>query len=385
MNKIRALTGGQASAFAMRQINPGVVPVYPITPQTPIVEFFAKYAAAGDVDSEVITVESEHSALSCAIGAAAAGVRAMTATSSQGLALMFEMLYIASGLRLPIVMSVANRSLSAPINIHCDHSDSLGVRSAGWIQIYCENPQEVYDSTLLAIRLAEGAQTPVMVLQDGFITSHCVEGVKILEDEIVTEYIGKYRSAYNLLNHEKPLTVNPTVPDSIYAEAKAEQEKAIKSVGDLFIAESQSLAELTGRPLKICEAYGTDEAEAILVVQSSMAGTVRSVVEDLRKKGLPVGLIKNRLYRPFPDKEISRLIGGCPVVGVIDRTAAFGEYPPLYSDVLASIYDKDIHPYMESYQLGLGGTDVRAEEIEAIFMNLLDEAKGLKASKNHGS
>lgn len=370
--KLKALTGAQAAAEAMRQINPAVVAAYPITPQTPIVEFFAKFVAEGEVDTEFIPVESEHSALSAIVGASAAGVRTMTATSSQGLALMYEVLNVASGLRLPIVMSVVNRTLSAPINIHCDHSDTMGIRSSGWIQLYCENPQEVYDSTLLAPRMAEGVSLPIMVIQDGFLTSHCVEGISTLPDEAVANFLGDFRPRFSLLDFSNPQTLGPTVLSNYFSKFKASQSLAMDKAKDVYLSLGKRLSRLTSRPFNLFDSFFLEDAEVVLVVASSLAGTVRDVVEKLRNQGGKVGLLKVRLFRPFPYEEIEEALSTTRAVGVVDRMEAMGEGGPLFLDVKASLFDLAKKPFLENYKIGVGGKDTGEEDIKKIFEELLD-------------
>lgn len=375
---VKALTGGQAAAEAMRQVNPGVAAAYPITPQTPIIEEFAKFAAGGSVGTEFVCAESEHSALSACVGAQAAGVRAMTATSSQGLALMFEILYVASGLRLPIVMNVCNRALSAPINIHCDHSDTMGVRDCGWLQIFCENPQEVYDQTLLALRLAEGTSLPAMIIQDGFITSHCVERVEVLPDGKVKSFIGEYNPKISSFKaKDQPPTVGPTVLPDHFMEVKKEQMDAIKRALTLYPAIGAELTELTGRSYPLFEEYRLNDAAAALIVSSSAAGTVRYVVDRLRRQGQKVGLLKIRLFRPFPSREIARALRRIKVVGVLDRALSLGAAPPLFTEIKSALFEvkEKERPRVESFVFGLGGRDIGPEDIRELFAEVFQNSR----------
>lgn len=371
MNK--ALTGDQAVAEAMRQINPDVVPAYPITPQTDIAMGFAKFVADGKVDSEMIRVESEHSAMSACVGASAAGARSMTATSSAGLALMWEILGVASGLRLPIVMNVVNRALSGPINIHCDHADSMGCRDMSWIQIYSENAQEAYEHTLLAVKLAENNKVllPTMVMQDGFITSHSLEKVELLKDQEVKKFVGEYKGYKPLLDIKNP-TSHGTFPlQDSYFEMKRQQIEAMENAKKIFLETGKELTKLTGNKYPYVEEYKTKDAEAIIVVLNSTAGTTKTTIDQMRKKGKKVGLVKIRLFRPFPYKEVAKTLEKAKSVAVLDRSDSFGANAPLYSEIKNSLYDLKKKPKLQSYLFGLGGRDIFEEHIEKVFEDML--------------
>lgn len=376
-----ALTGGAAAAEALRQVNPDVAPVYPITPQTPIIEGFAKFVADGKVDTEIITVESEHSAMSAAIGASAAGARTITATSSQGLALMNEVLYIASGTRLPILMLISARALGAPINIHGDHSDVMGARDTGWIQIFSENAQEVYDNTIIGMKLAEKTEVPVMVIMDGFTTSHSVELLETLPDEAVRKFVGKFEPSRSLLDMKNPMTFGPvSLPDS-YFEFKIEQNKAIKEAQSDYLKIAKDFAEISGRKYDIFEKYKTEDAEHIIVLAGSTAGTAKNVVDKLRDEGKKVGLLKIKLFRPFPHKEIAEVLKNAKSVAVMDRAMSFGTNPPLYSEIVNSLYQiPDTKYQILSYVYALGGRDIFAENIESVFEDLIkgERFEGIK-------
>ena len=370
--KFVALTGAGAAAEAMRQINPEVVPVYPITPQTPIVEYFAKMVADGKVDSEMIRVESEHSAMSATIGAQAAGVRAITASSSAGLALMFEVLGVASGLRLPILMNIANRALSAPINIHCDHSDSMGVRDAGWMQIYSENAQEVYDHNFLALKLAERVMLPVMVMQDGFITSHSMENVKLVADEKIQEFIGEYQPENPLLNVDKPVTVGALQLTDYYFETKRQQIEAMKTADEAYEGLASQLSGITGRSYPKLETYGLAEAEVAVLTMSSTAGTAQAIAKKLKeKKKMKVGVIKIRLFLPFPQKELREAVKGLKSLAVLDRAVSFGSTAPLAKEVKNALFDVEEKPKVQSYIFGLGGREIYEQDIAKVYKALL--------------
>ncbi|MEF3245633.1 MAG: pyruvate ferredoxin oxidoreductase [Caldisericaceae bacterium] len=373
MAKLKAFTGAQATAEAMRQVNPDVVVAYPITPQTPIVEFFAQFVADGVVDTEMVPIESEFSALSAVVGAAAAGARAMCATSSQGLALMWEIVAAAPGLRLPIVMPVVNRALSAPINIHCDHSDTMGTATLGWIQIYSENAQEAYENTLLALKLAEHPKVllPVMVMQDGFIVSHGVETVKILEDEEAKKFIGERNPDRYLLDVKHPYTIGPLALPDYYFEVKRQQEEAIWAAKEVYLEVGEELSKLTGNKYPYFEEYKTEDAEVAIVVLSSAAGTAKEVVDEMREQGYKVGLIKPKLFRPFPYKEMRVALEKFRVVGVLDRSIAFGAYAPVYTEIRNALFESEKKPKLQSYVFGLGGRDIFKEDIRKVFEELL--------------
>jgi len=373
-----ALTGGSASAEALRQINPAVAPVYPITPQTPIVEAFAKFCADGKADTEIVTVESEHSAISMAIGSQAAGARTVTATSSQGLALMNEILYIASGMRLPIIMLVSARALSAPINIHGDHSDVMGARDTSWIQLFSENSQEVYDNTIIGTKLAEKSELPIMVIMDGFTTSHSVENLEILPDKIVKKFVGNYKNEKALLNVEEPHTYGPVaLPDS-YFEFKIDQEKAMNEVLDNYKKVAREFKKISGRSYKLFEEYKVKGAEHIIILAGSTAGTAKVVVDKMRKKGKKVGIIKINLFRPFPYKKIAKSFSEAKNIAVMDKSISFGSVAPLYSEIVSSAYQISSQIPNTKYKIqscvyGLGGRDIFAKQIEEVFEDMINE------------
>ncbi|MCX7796118.1 MAG: pyruvate ferredoxin oxidoreductase [bacterium] len=366
-----ALEGNQAIALAMKQINPDVVAAYPITPQTEIVQVFSEYVANGEVHTEFVTVESEHSALSACIGASAAGARTMTATSSQGLALMWEMLYIASGARLPIVMTVVNRALSSPINIHCDHSDAMGARDSGWIQLWSETAQEAYDNLIQAVRIAESVNLPVMVNMDGFITSHAEEMIEPLEDEEVKSFVGEHKPLRSLLDVEHPFTIGPlALPDS-YFEFKRSQAEAYKRVIPVVKSVAEDFAKITGRRYDLFETYNLDDAEIGLIVLNSTAGTAKEVIDALRRDGKRVGLLKPRLFRPLPVEELKGVLSKLKVIGIMDRADTFGGFGgPLFTDIRSVLYDVPNRPIITDYIYGLGGRDVTMEQIFKVFESL---------------
>lgn len=373
MAKKHVEVGTTAVAMAMRQINPDVVAAYPITPQTAIVQTFSQYVADGKVDTEFITVESEHSAMSACVGAAAAGARVMTATASAGLALMWEILSVASGLRVPITMVNVNRALSAPINIHCDHSDSMGARDSGWIQIYSENSQEAYDNIIQAVRIAESEEVrlPVMVMLDGFIISHGIEEFETLEDEDVKNFIGENKPKYSLLDVKEPATHGPLQLFDYYFETKRQQANAIYKSRAVIKEVGKEYEKLSSRSQPTIEKYFTSDAELLIVVLSSTAGTVKNVVKELRKDGIKVGLIKPRIFRPFPYFELAEVIKNVKAVAVLDRSCSFGaQGGPLYIEIRSALYELVQKPLIKNYIYGLGGRDISLENIRSVYSDL---------------
>ena len=375
--EMRGLTGSEASAEAMRQINPDVAPVYPITPQTPVMHSFSQYIADGEVDTELIRVESEHSAMSAAVGASAAGARVMTATSANGLALMHEIVYIAASSRLPMVMTVVNRALSGPINIHCDHSDTMAERDSGWLQIYCANAQEVYDMTIAAMRIGEhkDVRLPVMVCQDGFITSHGVENVEILENSAVKMFVGEHEPHYPLLDTEKPVTYGPLDLFDYYFEHKRQQSEAMMHSRKVIKEVFAELSKLTGREYSVCERYMMDDADHVIMVMSSTADTVKDVVDRMRADGEKVGLLKLNVFRPFPVGEVIDALTGKKTVAVMDRSESFGAMgAAIFNEVRSAMFEVQHKPKIVNYIYGLGGRDCDDEDIIRVF-NELKELK----------
>ena len=371
LTNIMALNGNEAIAEAMKQINPDVVASYPITPQTIIVERFSEFVSDGLVDTEFLAAESEHSAMSSCIGAAAAGGRTMTATSSQGFALMLEMLYIASSMRLPIVMAVANRALSGPINIHCDHSDSMSGRDSGWIQIYSENVQEAYDNIIQAIRISENkdVRLPVMVCMDGFTTSHCVERVEILDETSVKNFVGEYEMHNSLLDIEHPVTYGSLSLQDYYFEHKRQLLDAMDHAIPVINNTSEEFKKLSGRKYGLVEAYNMDEAEIAIIVIGSTAGTVKSFIDDSGNNKL--GLLKIRFFRPFPSNEITNKLKNCRAVAVLDRALSPGSLGgPLFTEVRSAFYDEQTKPIILSYIYGLGGRDTTINMVSQVYQDL---------------
>jgi pyruvate ferredoxin oxidoreductase alpha subunit len=375
MSKKKAMTGADAAAEAMRQINPDVVAAYPITPQTPIVMKFSQFVNDGIVDTEMIRVESEHSAMSACVGASAAGVRAMTATASAGLALMWEIVGVASGSRLPIVMNIVNRALSAPINIHCDHGDSMGTRDLSWIQIYSENAQEVYENTLLAIRLAEhkDVQLPVMVCQDGFITSHGVQNVEIFDDDIVKNYLGERKPAKALLNVDDPVTMGPLQLQDYYFETKRQQDVAMENAKKIYLEVGKELTQITGKEYGFVETYNLEDADYVIVTLNSTAGTVKSVIDKMKNHDKRIGLLKIKMFRPFPYEDVAKYLENKKAIAILDRSESFGADAPIYGEIKNALYSAKNHPKLQSYIFGLGGRDIYEKEIEQVFNDLIND------------
>lgn len=369
----KAITGHKAVAEAMRQIEPDVVAVYPITPQSEIAEYYAEYVHDGLVHTELIPVESEHSALSACIGAAAAGGRVMTATASQGLALMVEVLYIAAGLRLPIVMALANRSLSAPINIHCDHSDAYLARDSGAVQIFAESAQEAYDYTLIAQRLAEDMRVrlPVIVNLDGFTLTHSVQVVDVLSDEVARKFVGEFKPLYPLLDVGRPVTWGPFAMPDYYFELKRAQQAAMEAVPPVFLEVQREFSQASGRSYRgFFETYRLEDAEYVMVLLGSTAGTAKVAVDELRARGMKVGLLKPWLWRPFPAAEVAAALSHAKVVAVLDRAISFGVMGALYEDVATALYPLTRRPILVNYIYGLGGRDTALPDLVKVFQEL---------------
>jgi pyruvate ferredoxin oxidoreductase alpha subunit len=369
----RIMTGGQVVAEAMRQIDPDVVPAYPITPQTPIIQGYAAFVAQGRAHGELVDVESEHSAMSAAIGAALAGARTITATSSQGLALMAEVVYLAASLRAPVVMAVGNRALSGPINIHCDHSDSMLVRDSGVIQLFAENAQQAYDLMVLAPRLAEHPDVllPVLVCQDGFTITHSAEPVVLLADEQVREFVGEYRVPNPLLDVAQPTTQGPFAMPDYYFELRHQQLAALQNALGVFDELAVELETITGRRYQALETYAVGVADHVIACLGSSGGTVKDVVDDLRRDGALVGLLEVHSFRPFPGERLRAAVRQVRRVSVLDRADSPGGAPPLFAEIAAAAVGIDVE--LRSYIYGLGGRDLHPEDVESVF---LDELAG---------
>lgn len=373
------LSGNEAVAYAIRQINPDVMPAFPITPSTEIPQYVANYIANGKVDTEFIHVESEHSAMSAAIGACAAGARAVTATSSCGMALMWEELYVAASDRLPIVLALVNRALSGPININADHSDSMGARDTGWIQIYAESNQEVYDNFLQAYPIAEheAVHLPVMICQDGFITSHGVENILLAEDDRVKEFVGEYCPAHYLLNEKEPMALGPYAVSNYYMETKRGQREAMENARQVILEVAERFEKMTGRKYGFFEEYRMEDAEYVVVIIGSAAGTCRAAVDRIREvSGKKAGLLKIRVFRPFPEKELAEALKDKKAVAVLDRSEMFSATGgPLGTEVRSALYGVKSQAEVVNYFYGLGGRDITVEDFEEVYAKLEELAQ----------
>ena len=367
------LSGNEAIATAMRQINPDVFAMFPITPSTEIPQYFAQYVADGKVDTEFICVESEHSSMSACIGAEAAGCRAITATSSAGLAFMNEVLYVAASARLPIVLAVACRALTGPININHDYSDSMAERDSGFIQIYAENNQEAYDNYLQAHRIGEHPEVrlPVMICEDGFITSHALENIELESDADVKAFVGEYHPENYLLKHENPLAVGPYGTSPYYMEARVAQAEAMKNAKKVILEVAADFEKTFGRKYGFFEEYRMEDAEIALVLMGSSAGTAKAAVDELRESGVKAGLIKVRVFRPFPGEELAQALKNCQAVAVLDKSEGFSANGgPLFAETASACINLDRRPKMVDIVYGLGGRDFTVDQAKRVFARL---------------
>lgn len=367
------MSGNEAVAYAIKQINPDVMPAFPITPSTEIPQMVSTYIANGEVDTEFIPVESEHSAMSASIGSEAAGARTITATSSAGLALMWEELLLAASNRMPIVLTLVNRTLSGPININCDHTDGMGARDTGWIQIYAENNQEVYDNLLQAYRIAEhkDVRLPIMICQDGFITSHAVENIELMEDEPVKDFVGEYRPEEYMLNPGKPVSVGPYSVTNYVMEGRKNQLTALENAKQVILDVAKEYAQISGREYGLFEEYKTDDADYIMLMIGSAAGTAKQAVDELREEGKKAGVLKLRVFRPFPAEEIVEALRGCKAVAILDRCESYnGNGGPLGAEVMAGLYRKKLYINAANYIYGLGGRDFTTDDAKDVFAAL---------------
>jgi len=367
------MSGNEAVSYAIRQVNPDVMPAFPITPSTEIPQMVSTYIANGEMDTEFIPVESEHSSMSAAIGAESAGARSLTATSSAGLALMWEELLLAASNRLPLALTLVNRTLSGPININCDHSDGMGARDTGWIQIYAENNQEAYDNFIQAYPIAEDKRVhlPIMICQDGFITSHAVENIELMEDKLVKEFVGEYEPEEFLLNPGKPIAVGPYSVTNYAMEAKKNQETALENAKEVILEVAKKFKEISGREYGLFEEYKTKDADYIMLIMGSAAGTAKEAVDHLREQGKKVGVLKLRVFRPFPAEEIAEVLKGCKAVAIMDRCESYnGNGGPLGSEVTAGLYRSKVMIEAVNYIYGLAGRDFTVNEVYDIFAEL---------------
>ena len=379
------LSGNEAAATAMKQINPDVVAAFPITPSTEIPQYFSTFVNNGQVDTNFVAVESEHSAMSACIGAESAGARTMTATSANGLSLMWEMIYIASSLRLPIVMSLVNRAVSGPLNIHNDHSDAMGARDSGWIQLFSENNQEAYDNTIMAIRIAEheDVQLPLMVCQDGFITSHSIENIELIEDEKVKKFVGKYQPKHYLLDDKNPIAVGPLDVQSYLFEHKAQQAFAMKNAKKVILEIADEFEKMTGRKYGLFEEYKLEDAEYVIVCMNSTAGTVKQTIDQLRQEGIKAGLLKVRVFRPFPGEEIAKALSKAKAIAILDKADSLnGQGGALYEDVVSGMYNEKLSIPTVNYVYGIGGRDTTSKDIQKVYEDLIEINKTNKV-ENH--
>ncbi len=367
------LSGNEAAAIAMRQINPDVVAAFPITPSTEIPQYFSTFVSNGAVDTEFVAVESEHSAMSACIGAQSAGARAMTATSANGLSLMWEMIYIASSLRLPIVMSLVNRAVSGPLNIHNDHSDAMGVRDSGWVMLFSENNQEAYDNLLMAHRIAEhpSVRLPLMVCQDGFITSHSIENIQLEEDDLVKKFVGTYKPEHYLLNDKEPIAIGPLDLQAYLFEHKAQQAEAMKNAKKVIAEVATEFEKVTGRKYGFFEEYRMADAEYVVVCMNSTAGTAKYTADRLREQGIKAGVLKVRVFRPFPAEEIANALSKAKAVAILDKADGLNAVGgPLFTDVTSAMYTNNVKVPTVNYIYGIGGRDTKSDDIEKVFHDL---------------
>ena len=373
------LSGNEAVAYAIKQINPDVMPAFPITPSTEIPQYVANYIANGEIDTEFIHVQSEHSAMCATLGASAAGARALTATSSCGLALMWEELYVAASDRLPIVLALVNRALTGPININADHSDSMGARDSGWIQIYAESNQEVYDNFLQAFPIAENEKVhlPVMICQDGFITSHGVENILLVEDDKVKDFVGEYEPAHYLLNSKEPMAVGPYAVSNYYMETKRAQRQAMQDAKQVILDIAEKYEKISGRKYGFFEEYRLEDAEYAIVIIGSAAGTCKAAIDHIRETtGKKVGLLKIRVFRPFPEEEIAKALEHVKAVAIMDRSEMFSATSgPLGAEVRAALFAARSKAEVVNYFYGLGGRDITVSDFQWVYDQLEEIAK----------
>ncbi|MEN6401620.1 MAG: pyruvate ferredoxin oxidoreductase [Armatimonadia bacterium] len=381
MGKVMPLEGNMAVAEAMRQINPDVVAAYPITPSTEVVQTFARFVADGQVKTNFVAVESEHSAMSACVAAAAAGGRVMNATSANGLALMWEILYIVSSLRQPVILTLVNRALSGNINIHCDHSDGMGARDAGWIQLYGENCQESYDNLIQCTAIAErlDVRLPIMNCLDGFLVSHSYELVEVESDEDVQKFVGPYKPVKPLLDIKNPYTMGPIDLQDFYMEHKRNQWEAYGAAKKAIVEEGKRFGEMFGREYGLMELVDMDDADIADVALGSAAGTCKDIVASLREQGVKAGLLKLRSFRPFPAEEIAAALKGCKAVADMDRAASYGGGTgPLFPEVAAAMAMSGFQVPMLDYIYGLGGRELPPEQISTVYDDLAKLANGQK-------
>ena len=369
-----AINGDSAVALAWKQIDPDVCAAYPITPQTIIVEKFAEYVANGEVDTEFVCVESEHSALTLCTSSCSAGARTFTATASQGLAYMWEMMPITSAMRTPLIMAVANRAVSGPININNDHGDAMSARDCGWVMLFSENVQEAYDNSIIAPRIAEhpDVQLPCMVNLDGFILTHAIERMTMVETADVKKFVGEYKPLYPLLDVKHPLSHgNMDGPDFYYPhkyQLVQAMDKALEVAEDVF----KEFAELTGREYHLVEEYLCDDAEYVAIILGSSFGTMKAAVDELREMGLKVGCAMPRVYRPWPEAALAKLMAGKKGVAVFDKHLSVGAYGPMFPEVVTAAAELEALPKMYNVIYGLGGADATVSGFKKMMQEVVN-------------
>ena len=373
------MSGNEAVALAIKQVNPDVMPAFPITPSTELPQIVSTYISIGDIDTEFIPVESEHSSMSATIGASAAGARALTATSSAGLAFMWEELYVASSFRLPIVLCLVNRALTGPLNINCDHSDAMGARDSGWMQVFAETNQEAYDNFIMSYRVTEhpDVMLPMMVCYDGFITSHAVMNIDTIDTSTVRDFVGTYKPDNFLLNKDMPYAVGPYANSPFYMETKYNQVEAMRRAKKVILDVCAEFEKISGRKYGLFEEYKMEDAEYAVVIMGSAAGTTKDAVDDLRAKGIKAGMIKIRVLRPFPGEELAEALKNCKAVAVMDRAENYSTMNgPVGSELKAAMYDAGLNIPVLNYYYGLGGRDYTVEEAEVVYNDLSTLADG---------
>ena len=377
MPKKVQMSGNEAVANALRQINPDVFPMFPITPSTEIPQYFANYVSNGLVDTEFITVESEHSSMSAAIGASAAGARALTATSSAGLAFMWEVLGVAASHRVPVVLAAVCRALTGPLNINCDHSDTMGARDSGWIQLYAETNQEAYDNMVMAYRIAEhkDVMLPIMICQDGFITSHAVMNMELLDDDVVKNFVGEYEPEDYLLNPNETYAVGPYAITDYSMESRKAQAHAMENAKQVIKDIAEEFEKISGRKYGLIEEYRMEDAEYAVVIIGSAAGTTKEAIDHMRENGEKVGLIKVRSFRPFPGEEIAASLKKCKAVAIMDRSESFSTNGgPLGAETMQAMYTARCTALTIDIMYGIGGRDVTVDDMINVYNTLKDIA-----------
>lgn len=379
MAKKERMSGNEAVAYGIKQVNPDVMPAFPITPSTEIPQFVSTMIANGEIDTEFIPVESEHSSMSAAMGSEAAGARTLTATSSAGLAFMWEVLYVAASSRLPICMTVVNRALTGPLNINADHSDSMGARDSGWLQIYAETNQEVYDNFLQAYRIAEhpDVRLPIMICQDGFITSHAVQNITLWDDEPIKQFVGEYNPEHYLLKHNEPMAVGPYAVSNYCMEAKRAQAEGMIKAKQVILDVAKEFEEVTGQKYGLFEAYDLEDAEYAMVAIGSICGGIKDAIDELREQGMKVGLLKIRVFRPFPAQEIAEALRNCKAVAILDRAEGYSSQGgPVGADVRAALCKYKVYAENVNILYGLSGRDTKVEELVEVYHQLEQLANG---------